>query len=120
MIRRPPRSTLFPYTTLFRSPHRSLCERRRSLSCPTGPPGRASPSPVRAGDDMTSMTSPRRVVTVGVDTHSDVHHAAVIDEVGRPLADAGFPTTPAGYRQLLAWADGHGEVAAWGVEGPGA
>src|SRR5436189_4120810 len=23
MIRRPPRSTLFPYTTLFRSPHRS-------------------------------------------------------------------------------------------------
>src|SRR3712207_7149059 len=69
---------------------------------------------------MTSMTSPRRVVTVGVDTHSDVHHAAVIDEVGRPLADAGFPTTPAGYRQLLAWADGHGEVAAFGVEGTGA
>src|SRR2546429_3772679 len=24
MIRRPPRSTLFPYTTLFRSPHRRL------------------------------------------------------------------------------------------------
>src|SRR2546429_2492400 len=24
MIRRPPRSTLFPYTTLFRSPHRTL------------------------------------------------------------------------------------------------
>src|SRR2546429_5372569 len=28
MIRRPPRSTLFPYTTLFRS-HRSGCDRRR-------------------------------------------------------------------------------------------
>src|SRR2546429_4138383 len=28
MIRRPPRSTLFPYTTLFRS--RSCCSRRRS------------------------------------------------------------------------------------------
>src|SRR3712207_8353087 len=28
MIRRPPRSTLFPYTTLFRSPHHGrLCER---------------------------------------------------------------------------------------------
>src|SRR6266513_3494989 len=27
MIRRPPRSTLFPYTTLFRSPHRN-CSRR--------------------------------------------------------------------------------------------
>jgi transposase len=69
---------------------------------------------------MTSMTSTRRVVTVGVDTHSDVHHAAVVDEVGRPLADAGFPTTPAGYRQLLAWAEQHGEVAAFGVEGTGA
>jgi transposase len=69
---------------------------------------------------MTSMTSTRRVVTVGVDTHSDIHHAAVIDEVGRPLADAGFPTTPAGYRQLLAWAKEHGESTAWGVEGTGA
>src|SRR2546422_2082655 len=27
MIRRPPRSTLFPYTTLFRSPHRRRAER---------------------------------------------------------------------------------------------
>src|SRR5271165_7238669 len=35
MIRRPPRSTLFPYTTLFRSPrHRRLTPRprRRSIS----------------------------------------------------------------------------------------
>src|SRR2546426_2561574 len=32
MIRRPPRSTLFPYTTLFRSPTRpTLWKRRRSL-----------------------------------------------------------------------------------------
>src|SRR2546422_8244768 len=28
MIRRPPRSTLFPYTTLFRSRWRRLCARR--------------------------------------------------------------------------------------------
>src|SRR3712207_8471874 len=27
MIRRPPRSTLFPYTTLFRSPHRRAARR---------------------------------------------------------------------------------------------
>src|SRR3712207_8413216 len=26
MIRRPPRSTLFPYTTLFRSPHKKMLE----------------------------------------------------------------------------------------------
>src|SRR2546427_7032429 len=31
MIRRPPRSTLFPYTTLFRSPH-------FQETCPAGPP----------------------------------------------------------------------------------
>jgi transposase len=69
---------------------------------------------------MTSMTSARRAVTVGVDTHSDVHHAAVIDEVGRPVADAGFPTTPAGYRQLLSWAARFGEISAFAVEGTGA
>src|SRR2546426_4781726 len=31
MIRRPPRSTLFPYTTLFRSPHSKLAARQRRL-----------------------------------------------------------------------------------------
>src|SRR6266545_4803216 len=39
MIRRPPRSTLFPYTTLFRSPHRRLgrrdaCPARRAARAP--------------------------------------------------------------------------------------
>src|SRR2546430_10358173 len=36
MIRRPPRSTLFPYTTLFRSPHfhrQKHFSRRRSSPC---------------------------------------------------------------------------------------
>src|SRR2546428_2334324 len=32
MIRRPPRSTLFPYTTLFRSEHRDCRERGRPPS----------------------------------------------------------------------------------------
>src|SRR2546430_5944988 len=34
MIRRPPRSTLFPYTTLFRSKDRALRKRNRSSSEP--------------------------------------------------------------------------------------
>src|SRR5256886_3950606 len=38
MIRRPPRSTLFPYTTLFRSPPRDLPEVRHP---PPRAPGRA-------------------------------------------------------------------------------
>src|SRR3712207_7874811 len=39
MIRRPPRSTLFPYTTLFRSPTRSSVATTplRSSSAPTAP-----------------------------------------------------------------------------------
>src|SRR2546422_7241955 len=31
MIRRPPRSTLFPYTTLFRSKSRSTCQRSSDI-----------------------------------------------------------------------------------------
>src|SRR5258706_11287918 len=49
MIRRPPRSTLFPYTTLFRS-HR-----------PLHPPGaRADPSQARAGDAARDRGEPHR------------------------------------------------------------
>src|SRR3712207_7888154 len=36
MIRRPPRSTLFPYTTLFRSHDRADRRRGRGLACVTG------------------------------------------------------------------------------------
>src|SRR2546430_9562816 len=44
MIRRPPRSTLFPYTTLFRSPHlRNLPWRRAVLARDVAEPIRAQP-----------------------------------------------------------------------------
>src|SRR6266567_5847619 len=33
MIRRPPRSTLFPYTTLFRSPQTSIALRMEGCNC---------------------------------------------------------------------------------------
>src|SRR5271163_1403854 len=38
MIRRPPRSTLFPYTTLFRSPEPEAPGRRHATFCRTRPP----------------------------------------------------------------------------------
>src|SRR2546423_9981623 len=39
MIRRPPRSTLFPYTTLFRSPRSDTCRRAsRGTRSPADPP----------------------------------------------------------------------------------
>src|SRR3712207_7467334 len=58
MIRRPPRSTLFPYTTLFRSPppraRRRRCPPRASRRCrrpgPRAPrTGRAPPAPPGTG-----------------------------------------------------------------------
>src|SRR5437588_2732747 len=47
MIRRPPRSTLFPYTTLFRSPAQGW----RTASTR---PSRARPSPGRRSEEHTS------------------------------------------------------------------
>jgi transposase len=35
-------------------------------------------------------------VVVGIDTHADTHHVAVVTEYGKPLADQAFPTTAAG------------------------
>src|SRR2546427_5232596 len=49
MIRRPPRSTLFPYTTLFRSPVRGR-----------GGGGGARPRPPRGADLHTAACAPHR------------------------------------------------------------
>src|SRR3712207_8407489 len=47
MIRRPPRSTLFPYTTLFRSTAEDAALRRPAD--PTAPPGNLDVRPASAG-----------------------------------------------------------------------
>ena len=59
------------------------------------------------------------LVAGGVDTHADVHVAAVIDHVGRELGHASFPTTAVGYVDLHAWLEGHGTITVVGVEGTG-
>ncbi|MFQ6856075.1 IS110 family transposase [Streptomyces sp. 35M1] len=69
---------------------------------------------------MTSMTHDGPRITGGVDTHGLTHHAAVIDSVGRHLADREFEATIRGYRDLLDWMRSHGDVVAVGVEGTGA
>src|SRR3712207_7571891 len=50
MIRRPPRSTLFPYTTLFRSRARAALRRRGDRACGgrLGPRAPLSPGGLRA------------------------------------------------------------------------
>src|SRR2546426_8185780 len=59
MIRRPPRSTLFPYTTLFRSP--STCPAR----------GSTPPSPARLRRPPSS--SPFRSSSTGASARSEEH-----------------------------------------------
>lgn len=66
------------------------------------------------------MTDQTLDVTAGVDTHGHTHHAAIIDPLGRHLADAEFEATGSGYQQLLAWLSSHGTITAIGVEGTGA
>jgi transposase len=64
---------------------------------------------------MTATSS----VTLGVDTHKDIHVAVALDHIGRRLGSAAFPTDDAHHGQLLAWANGYGDVVQAGVEGTG-
>ena len=67
---------------------------------------------------MTAHARDRRV-TIGVDTHLDVHVAVALDGLGARLGELHLPTTPAGYARLEHWASGLGPVEAFGVEGTG-
>jgi len=58
-----------------------------------------------------------RAVVGGVDTHKDMHVAAVIDMVGRLLGTRSFPTTAAGYDALVRWTGTFGVPLRIGVEG---
>ncbi|MFJ9151874.1 IS110 family transposase [Streptomyces sp. NPDC102270] len=58
-------------------------------------------------------------VTLGVDTHADVHVAVALDQLGRRLGTLAVPSTPAGYASLEAWATGLGTVEQVGLEGTG-
>src|SRR5260221_7560361 len=73
MIRRPPRSTLFPYTTLFRSPHvvpeQCFCPRRvLSGFHHEGPKARQCPHPRldRADRKSTRLNSSHTVISYAV------------------------------------------------------
>ncbi|WP_260327245.1 IS110 family transposase [Streptomyces sp. TLI_185] len=72
---------------------------------------------------MTEQSHPRHCpahhreqVLLGVDTHKDVHVAAVITSTGGLLDTRGFATTQEGYRQLLSWARVFGQLQRAGVE----
>jgi transposase len=58
-------------------------------------------------------------VVLGVDTHKDLHVAAVLTVTGVLLSHKAFPTTATGYDDMVAWARSFGVVDRAGVEGTG-
>lgn len=66
------------------------------------------------------MPGKTRIVIGGVDTHKDIHVAAVVDATGRIVDTAAFAAGAAAYRKLLGWMRSFGQVARVGVEGTGA
>jgi transposase len=53
---------------------------------------------------------------LGVDTHKDIHVAALITTTGILLGHEAFPASSSGYRLLSVWARSHGLVRKAGVE----
>lgn len=70
------------------------------------------PDPVQSGQDDV----PAGEVVLGVDTHKDLHVAAVITSLGALLDSQAFAATRAGYEQLLTWARRFGPLQRAGVE----
>src|SRR5437762_9311897 len=60
MIRRPPRSTLFPYTTLFRSEARKALEQLRHVFAEIEP--RSSSHAIRSEEHTSELQSPMYLV----------------------------------------------------------
>lgn len=59
-------------------------------------------------------------VTVGVDTHGEIHVAAAVDQVGRILGTLEVAAEERGYRELVRFAERLGAVERFGIEGTGA
>jgi transposase len=69
---------------------------------------------------MPSQLDPvSRVVVGGVDTHKDLHVAAVVDTDAVVLGTESFSTTRAGYRAMVRWMRSFGDIRKVGVEGTG-
>src|SRR5258708_17932142 len=79
MIRRPPRSTLFPYTTLFRSRTRPTV--RRSSSDATRRSGRSRPKK-RSEEHTSELQSPDHLVCrLLLEKKKHVYHTAILRRV---------------------------------------
>jgi transposase len=74
-------------------------------------------------NSMTILDEDRQqhpeTIILGVDTHKDIHAAAILSNTGALLATATFAATTTGYRNLLDWAKSFGQLHRAGVEGTG-
>lgn len=68
---------------------------------------------------MDGKNPTTRNIIGGVDTHKDLHVAAVVDDCDRVLDTCSFPTTRQGYRQMLAWMRSFGDLERIGIESTG-
>ena len=68
---------------------------------------------------MAVIEGRERRIVGGVDTHKDLHVAAVVDEQDRVIGTQSFATTRQGYRQMLAWMRSFGDLQRVGVESTG-
>jgi transposase len=68
---------------------------------------------------MSIVTADSPTVIGGVDTHQDLHVAAVVNSEGIELGSQSFSTTRAGYRAMLRWFRSYGELLRVGVEATG-
>src|SRR6202453_629991 len=66
-----------------------------------------------------AVTEGKRRFVGGVDTHKDLHVAAVVDEQDRVMETRSFATPRQGYRQMLAWMRAFGELQRIGIESTG-
>src|SRR5437870_7773267 len=67
MIRPPPRSTLFPYTTLFRSPAKKVLRQERSIA------GRSNLPALKSGQATLGVPSPTAGAAPSVVGRSEEH-----------------------------------------------
>jgi len=68
---------------------------------------------------MSIVTAESTAVIGGVDTHQDLHTAAIVSVDGKVLGSESFSTTRAGYRAMLRWFRTYGELVRVGVEATG-
>jgi transposase len=70
-----------------------------------------------AGKDIPVTKSKQTIPVVGgVDTHKDLHVAAVVDDNDQVLGTQSFATTRQGYKLMLTWMRSFGDLQRIGVE----